>query len=172
MSSPHCQRSKGIRNYKELDWGQSVTLKKLRFIFTECRHRSGRGMRDQMKTLWGSFVMQALAGNIYFAGDTGYGPHFKEARQQYGPFRLALLPIGAYAPRWFMAAVHLNPAEAVKAHLDLGSRQSVAIHFGTFQLTYEGLDQPVTDLDKALRAQAIDKADFWVLDFGETRLLN
>ncbi len=162
----------GIRNYRELDWGQMVNHKGLRLIFSECRHRSGRGVRDQMKTLWGSFVVQGAAGNIYFAGDTGYGPHFQEARQRYGPFRLALLPIGAYEPRWFMAAVHLNPAEAVKAHLDLGSQQSVAIHFGTFQLTYEGIDQPVIDLRKALRAQALDKEDFWVLDFGETRMLN
>lgn len=165
-------QANGIHNYKELDWEQDVTLKGLRFVFTECRHRSGRGMRDQMKTLWGSFVVQGSAGNIYFAGDTGYGPHFKATRQQYGPFRLALLPIGAYEPRWFMAAVHLNPAEAVKAHLDLDSRQSVAIHFGTFQLTYEGIDQPVIDLENALRVQAIDKKDFWVLDFGETRVLN
>ncbi|PON18608.1 Zn-dependent hydrolase [Candidatus Entotheonella serta] len=162
----------GFRNYRELDWGQMVNHKGLRLIFSECRHRSGRGVRDQMKTLWGSFVVQGAAGNIYFAGDTGYGPHFQEARQRYGPFRLALLPIGAYEPRWFMAAVHLNPAEAGKAHLDLGSQQSVAIHFGTFQLTYEGIDQPVIDLRKALRAQALDKEDFWVLDFGETRMLN
>lgn len=162
----------GIRNYRELDWGQMVNHKGLRLIFSECRHRSGRGVRDQMKTLWGSFVVQGAAGNIYFAGDTGYGPHFQEARQRYRPFRLALLPIGAYEPRWFMAAVHLNPAEAVKAHLDLGSQQSVAIHFGTSQLTYEGIDQPVIDLRKALRAQALGKEDFWVLDFGETRMLN
>ncbi len=165
-------KANGIRHYRELDWGQAVTHKGLRFVFSECRHRSGRGLRDQMKTLWGSFVVQSATGNIYFAGDTGYGPHFKKARQQYGPFRLALLPIGAYKPRWFMAAVHLNPAEAVKAHLDLGSEQSVAIHFGTFRLTYEGIDQPVIDLHHALRAQAIDKSAFWVLDFGETRRLD
>lgn len=160
-----------LKNHKDLDWGQSVHYKDLEFVFTESRHRSGRGITDQMKTLWGSFVIKTRLGNIYFAGDSGYGPHFKDDRQTHGNFILSLLPIGSYEPRWFMQAAHLNPADAVKAHLDLESRQSIGIHFGTFQLTYEGIDQPILDLKKTLRENQISDTDFIVPEFGETRLL-
>jgi L-ascorbate metabolism protein UlaG (beta-lactamase superfamily) len=160
-----------LKNHQDLDWEQSVHYKGLEFVFTESRHRSGRGITDQMKTLWGAFVIKTRMGNIYFAGDTGYGPHFKDARLRHGNFILSLLPIGAYEPQWFMSAAHLNPAEAVKAHLDLESRQSIGIHFGTFQLTYEGIDQPIKDLEKALRENQISETDFIVPEFGETRQL-
>jgi len=160
-----------LKNHKDFDWEQSVLHKGLEIVFTESRHRTGRGITDQMKTLWGSFVIKTRLGNIYFAGDTGYGPHFKDARLRHGNFILSLLPIGAYEPRWFMQTAHLNPADAVKAHLDLESRQSIGIHFGTFQLTYEGIDQPIIDLEKALRENQISDTDFIVPEFGETRLL-
>jgi L-ascorbate metabolism protein UlaG (beta-lactamase superfamily) len=162
----------GIGNYRDLDWGESEIIDEFEFIFTEGRHRSGRGISDQMNTLWGSFVIKSPSGNIYFAGDSGYGPHFKQARREYGDFDLALLPIGAYEPRWFMAAVHLDPPEAVRAHIDLGSAQSVAIHFGTFQLTYEGIDTPVRDLRTALDQAGVLGDSFWVLGFGETRTVD
>jgi L-ascorbate metabolism protein UlaG (beta-lactamase superfamily) len=125
-------------------------------------------MGDQMKTLWGSFVVKTSAGTLYFAGDTGYGPHLKEAGDQYGPFRLALLPIGAYEPRWFMADVHLNPEEAVRAHLDLRSERSIGMHFGTFQLTYEGIDKPLLELTTAREKFGVSAAEFEVLEVGET----
>lgn len=160
-----------LKNHKDLDWEQSVHFKGLEIVFTESRHRTGRGVADQMKTLWGAFVIKTRMGNIYFAGDTGYGPHFKDARQRHGNFILSLLPIGAYEPRWFMHVAHLNPAEAVKAHLDLESRQSIGIHFGTFQLTYESIDQPIIDLEKALRENPISDTQFIVPEFGETRQL-
>ncbi|MGB9498653.1 MAG: MBL fold metallo-hydrolase [Dissulfuribacterales bacterium] len=160
-----------LKNHKDFDWEQSVLHKGLEIVFTESRHRTGRGITDQMKTLWGAFVIKTRMGNIYFSGDTGYGPHFKDARLRHGNFILSLLPIGAYEPRWFMGAVHLNPADAVKTHLDLESRQSIGIHFGTFQLTYEGIDQPIIDLKKALRENQISDTDFIVPEFGETRLL-
>ena len=104
-----------------------------------------------MQTLWGSFEIEAPSGNIYFAGATGYDDHFEAARDWFGKFALSILPIGAYEPLWFMKDVHLNPSEAVQAHLDLNSEQSVAIHFGTFQLTLESVDRPETDLKVALR---------------------
>ena len=158
----------GLPNHRDLDWDESTQLGDLEIVFTECRHRSGRGAGDQMKTLWGSFVLKTSAGNLYFAGDTGYGPHLAEAGEQYGPFRLALLPIGAYEPRWFMADVHLNPEEAVRAHLDLRSEHSIGMHFGTFQLTYEAIDQPLKDLALARDKHGISPQDFEVLDVGET----
>lgn len=161
----------GLMSHQDLGWQDSVTVHGVEIVFTECRHRSGRGIGDQMKTLWGSFVLKSSAGNIYFAGDTGYGPHLKEAGDEYGPFALALLPIGAYEPRWFMADVHLNPEEAVKAHQDLRSEHSVAMHFGTFRLTYEGINQPVHDLSVALQAHEISSNRFEVLRPGETASL-
>ena len=154
--------------HMDMDWQDRVQVGDVEVVFTECRHRSGRGLGDQMKTLWGAFVLKTPAGNIYFAGDTGYGPHFSEAGEQYGPFRLALLPIGAYEPRWFMADVHLDPEEAVQAHLDLRSEHSIGMHFGTFQLTYEGIDDPVVDLSVALEQYGISPSVFDVLEVGQT----
>lgn len=159
----------GLARHRDLDWSQSVAIGDLEIVFTECRHMSGRGIGDQGKTLWGSFVVRSSAGGIYYAGDSGYGPHYRETGRRYGPISLSLLPIGAYEPRWFMADGHLNPAEAVQAHLDLESRQSVGIHFGTFQLTYESIDQPVIDLGRALEQSGVSSEQFQVLAPGETR---
>ena len=109
---------------------------------------------------------------IFFAGDSAYAPLFRDIRQRLGPIDLALLPIGAYEPRWFMQAVHMNPAEAVQAHLDLEAAQSIGMHFGTFQLTTEGIDDPLRALEEARGARDVASARFRTLDFGEsTRLL-
>ena len=105
---------------------------------------------------------------IYFAGDTAYAPFFVEIRKRFGPIDLALLPIGAYEPRWFMKSVHLNPAEAVQAHLDLDASQSVAMHFGTFQLTTEGIEAPLDALDEARGAKGVTAERFRAIDFGES----
>ncbi len=161
-------KDSGLTSFKDLDWNQSMQYKTIEFVFTETRHRSGRGMTDQNKTLWGGFVIKTRPGNIYFAGDTGYGPHFKKARKTHGDFILSLLPIGAYEPRWFMEIAHLNPQDAVAAHLDLNSKNSMGIHFGTFQLTYEGIEQPIIDLEKALKDEQIPEMNFIVPEFGET----
>ena len=104
---------------------------------------------------------------IYFAGDTAYAPLFPEVRRRLGPIDLALLPIGAYEPRWFMGAVHMNPAEAVQAHLDLGAPESIAMHFGTFQLTNEGIDEPLRALEEARRANNVPADQFRALEFGD-----
>lgn len=158
----------GLENHLDLDWEQSTKLGDIEIIFTECRHRSGRGLGDQMKTLWGAFVIKTPEGNIYFGGDSGYGAHFAQTGERHGPFALALLPIGAYEPRWFMADVHLDPEESVRAHLDLGSRNSVGVHFGTFQLTYEGREDPERDLAVAIEKFGLEDGVFRVIDPGET----
>ncbi|MEQ8659949.1 MAG: MBL fold metallo-hydrolase [Gammaproteobacteria bacterium] len=160
-----------IAPHRELDWWQSVRRHQLTFHFVEVRHRSGRGLLDQMMTLWGGFVIAAPGARIYFAGDTGFGPHFAAARQRFGTFDLCLLPIGAYRPRDFMAPVHLDPAAAVRAHRELGCRQSIAIHHGTFQLTWEAIDEPYAALAAALAAQGVPPAAFRVLGFGESLVL-
>jgi len=161
----------GLHHVVELDWDESIELNGVKLHFVECRHRSGRGVFDHMKTLWGSFVVETTAGRIYFAGDTGYSPHFAEQGEQWGPFVLSLLPIGAYEPRWFMKDIHLNPAEAVQAHVALRSAQSLAIHYGVFQLTYEGINDPEEDLQQALTDLSVPPTQFWVLEPGQARAL-
>jgi L-ascorbate metabolism protein UlaG (beta-lactamase superfamily) len=112
--------------------------------------------------------MEVAGRRIFHAGDSGYGNHFRQIGERLGPIDLALIPVGAYEPRWFMGDIHMNPAEAVQAHRDLGARRSVAMHFGTFQLTAEGIDQPVRDLALALRDQGVTPEQFRTLEVGES----
>ncbi len=165
-------RSLGYEQAIELDWNGSTSVESATVHFVECQHRSARGAFDQMRTLWGSFVVETSQGNIYFAGDTGYSPHFKEQGDRFGSFALSILPIGAYEPRWFMKDIHLNPAEAVQAHIDLNSEQSLGMHFGVFQLTWEPVDQPVVDLNAALETNRIDARRFWALEPGQARVVD
>jgi L-ascorbate metabolism protein UlaG (beta-lactamase superfamily) len=164
-------RSLGYNQAIELDWSDSTSVEGTTVHFVECQHRSARGIFDQMRTLWGSFVIETSQGNIYFAGDTGYSPHFKEQGERFGSFALSILPIGTYEPRWFMKDIHLNPEEAVQAYIDLNSEQSLGMHFGVFQLTWEPVDQPVTDLDTALQANQIGTGRFWALEPGQARVI-
>lgn len=113
-------------------------------------------------------MIQAGTRRIYFAGDSAHAPSFAEIPSRLGAIDLALLPIGAYEPRWFMSAVHMNPEDAVQAHLDLGSPPSIGMHFGTFQMTAEGIDQPVLDLARAREASGVAPARFRTLGFGES----
>lgn len=161
----------GLDNHRELNWNGSELFKGTKITFTESRHRSGRGLTDQMETLWGSFVIETPAGNIYFAGDTGYANHFKAAKEKFGEFALSIIPIGAYEPRWFMKDVHLNPSEAVQAHVDLNSKVSLAIHFGTFQLTLESIEQPIKDLAIALKEHRLSEQSFLTLKPGATHVV-
>jgi L-ascorbate metabolism protein UlaG (beta-lactamase superfamily) len=160
--------SAGARRIEELDWWQSSSTTRMPITLTPAQHFSARGPFDRNRALWGGFIIVVAGRRIFFAGDTGYGPHFKEIREHAGQIDLALLPIGAYEPRWFMKDIHMNPAEAVQAHLDLGARQSVAMHFGTFQLTPEGIEEPVAKLEAALEARGIEDGSFKVLEFGES----
>jgi L-ascorbate metabolism protein UlaG (beta-lactamase superfamily) len=129
-----------------------------------------RGLRDRNRTLWGGFGCTVAGRTIYFTGDSGYGRHFAEIGARLPSIDVALVPIGAYEPRWFMAPVHVNPEEAVRAHLDLRARASVAMHFGTFKLTDEGYDEPSHDLAAAMTAAKIGAEVFRVPRFGETLL--
>jgi L-ascorbate metabolism protein UlaG (beta-lactamase superfamily) len=161
-------RSAGIRRVGELDWWQRGGTSAMPVTLTPAHHFSARTPFDRNRALWGGFVLEVAASRIYFAGDTAYVPFFAEVRQRLGPIDLALLPIGAYEPRWFMRPVHMNPAEAVQAHIDLESRKSIGMHFGTFQLTTEGIDDPLRALEEARLARAVAPADFQTLSFGET----
>jgi L-ascorbate metabolism protein UlaG (beta-lactamase superfamily) len=164
--------SVGIRRVEELDWWQETTLGALGITLTPAQHFSARTPFDRNRALWGGFTMVLDGVRIYFAGDTAYGDVFHDVRRRLGPIDLALLPIGAYEPRWFMKAVHMNPAEAVQAHLDLEASQSIGMHFGTFQMTSEGIDEPVRALDDACRARDVPPTRFQTLHFGgSTRLM-
>lgn len=160
----------GITDAIELDWWDKTDLSDQGSVTcVPAQHFSGRSLSDIDCTLWCGFVIQATTGNIYFAGDTAMGGHFKEIKTQFGKFRLALLPIGAYLPRWFMHPVHLSPADAVIIHHLLQPDASVAIHFGTFALGDDGEAEPVRELREALGNQI---SDFWILEHGEGRYVD
>jgi L-ascorbate metabolism protein UlaG (beta-lactamase superfamily) len=158
--------STGVRRIVELDWWEETTEAPMPIAVGPAQHFSARTPFDRNRALWGSFAIRAAGRLIFFAGDSGYGPHFAAVRARLGPPDLALLPIGAYEPRWFMKDIHMNPEEAVQAHLALGAARSIGMHFGTFQLTLEGIDDPVSELDAARRRLDVDRERFDTLDFG------
>src|SRR5207248_1244608 len=151
---------------EEIDWwetfspgnGVSITM-------TPAQHYSRRFLFDQNRSLWGGFWVAGPGRTIYFCGDSAYAGHFGEIRQRLGSPDVALLPIGAYEPRWFMGPAHLNPDEAVQTHLDLGAALSIGMHFGTFQLTDESVDEPVRALREGLEKRGLDERSFLVLGF-------
>ncbi len=166
-------RQLGVRRVTELDWWQSQPVgspsgEPLTITCTPARHFSGRLPWDRDHALWGSFALTAGHGTIYFAGDSGMGPHFAAIARHFDPIRLAIIPIGAFRPREIMRPVHIDPDEAVEAHLLLNAKQSVASHFGTFRLADDGQDEPIERLRAALVAKNLDPATFRVLGFGET----
>jgi L-ascorbate metabolism protein UlaG (beta-lactamase superfamily) len=152
------------------DWHDRVEVgRDAAVTLVPTRHWSARNLSDRNMSLWASFVIEAPAGRIYFVGDSSYGEggHFRDARKRYGPFKLALLPIGAYEPRWFMADQHMNPAESVKAFVDCGAERALGHHYGTFQLTDEAIDAPLVALAEALRAADIPAERFGALRPGQ-----
>jgi len=164
-------KSWGIDHYQELDWWDEFVYNKIRFTCTPAQHFSGRTPLDRNQSLWASWVIRGNHQNIYFGGDTGYFPGFAEIANRLGPFDLAALPIGAYRPRWFMSPVHMDPAQAVQAWQDLKARIFLPIHWRTFQLADEPLDEPPQLLRRELHKHHLDKNLFWILLPGETRTL-
>ncbi len=162
----------GIHSVSELDWWESRRYKGFEFHATPVQHSSARSGLDRNRTLWAGWVVRNANFSLYFAGDTGYSPDFLETRERLGPFDLAALPIGAYEPRWFMRAMHVNPAEAVQIFQDLQARYAVAMHWGTFRLTDEDMDEPPRALARALSEARIDPDRFFVMQHGETRKLD
>jgi L-ascorbate metabolism protein UlaG (beta-lactamase superfamily) len=161
---------KNLPNAIELDWWQTYAAPDIKITATPARHFAARSLSDRNKTLWAGFMIEPPAGpKLYFAGDTGYTKFFREIADRLGPPDLALLPIGAYEPRWFMGPVHMNPEDAVKAFADLNARRAIGMHFGTFQLTAEPIDAPERDLAAAKTAAGIADEAFVTLDVGETR---
>jgi L-ascorbate metabolism protein UlaG (beta-lactamase superfamily) len=164
-------RKLGAANAIELDWWQQSDAWRVPVTLIPAQHFSGRGLLDRNHSLWGGFVVELPGCRALFAGDSGYGAHFAEIGTRLGPFDLACIPIGAYDPRWFMRDIHTDPEEAVQAHLDLRSRLSVAMHWGTFQLTAEAINDPVERLARARVALGVADEAFRVLDCGQSIVL-
>ncbi len=166
------QNARHARGFEtmELDWHQTHAHAHAKLTVLPALHWSKRTIGDTNKSLWGAFHIALPGGDIYFGADTGFGTGetFREVNSLFGPPRLSLLPIGAYEPRWFMAPQHMNPEEAVKAHLLLASKHSFAIHHGTVQLTDEAIHAPIAALDEALKSASLTRQDFLVPDIGET----
>jgi N-acyl-phosphatidylethanolamine-hydrolysing phospholipase D len=166
--APWFQR-RGIKNCRELDWWQSASLSQdLEIHCVPAQHFSARSPFDRNRTLWCGWILRSATRTVYFAGDTGYCPVFREIGARFGGVDLALLPIGSYCPRWLMQPMHADPFDAVQIHLDLRSRQSVAAHWGPFPMTDEPLSEPPALLRQALTARGVPPEQFRVLRFGET----
>ncbi|MDX1635876.1 MAG: MBL fold metallo-hydrolase [Marinobacter sp.] len=164
----HWFEKRGIRNLVELDWWQSRPLTDKTEVFClPAQHFSGRTPTDTNTSLWCSWLLEIEGFRFYFAGDTGYGRVFRDIGHLFAPIDLALLPIGAYDPRWFMAPVHVAPEETVTIHRDIGARQSVAMHWGTFVLTDEPMDEPPRRLRTALEREGLGESEFRVMQHGE-----
>ncbi|WDZ97741.1 MBL fold metallo-hydrolase [Herbaspirillum sp. WKF16] len=177
----------GITNVREMDWWDRLSLGSLDIYFVPAAHWSARGLFDRSETLWGGWVLRNLkmpattetpeseqsdAYSIYFAGDTGYSKDFRDIGERFGRFDLALIPIGAYAPRWFMQNQHVDPAQAVQIHEDVRAKRSIGIHWGTFELADEPLDEPPQKLAEALKEARLPPDQFITLRHGETLKLD
>ena len=171
---------RGMREVVELDWWEGAHHRGLDFHLVPVQHWSARNARDRDRTLWGGWMIElpsrTRAGEpafrFFFAGDTGYSRDFADIAARFVPIDLAALPIGAYEPRWFMQVMHVNPEEAVQIHLDLRARRSVAMHWGTFILTDEPMDEPPHRLALARQAAGLRGEDFFVMRHGEMRHLD
>ena len=188
---------RGIDNVREMDWWEGASVDGLEIDFVPAQHWSARGLFDRAETLWGGWVVRPASASglasktaiasaadtptpksaagepgrpfsFYFAGDTGYSRDFAEIGRRYGGFDLAMIPIGAYAPRWFMHNQHIDPAEAVQIHRDVHARQSIAMHWGTFELSDEPLDEPPRLLHDAMEKAGLPQQQFVVLRHGQT----
>lgn len=161
-------KKKGLKNVVEKDWWEVAEFGAAKFTFLPAQHWSARWTWDRNESLWGAWGVEVNGQKIYHAGDTGLGPHFAQTRERWGAPHIALLPIGAYEPRWFMKPMHMNPSDAVEAMELLGAKQAIGMHFGTFQLTDEAREQPVKDLAEALAKKNIPATKFPAPKFGES----
>ncbi len=169
----------GIERVVELDWWEKFSTRGVNFHLTPVQHWSARTMVDRSHTLWGGWAVFGAGFHWYFSGDSGYSKDFSDTRRHFSGlaanqgqgqlFDLALLPVGAYEPRWFMAEQHMNPHEAAKTHRDLGAIRSIGVHWGTFNLTDEALDQAPIDLAAAKRSLGLSNEEFSLLKIGQSR---
>ncbi len=158
----------GIDDVEEIDWHQKINKSNIVIKGVPGSHFTSRGLFDRDKTLWCGYLLEIDGYKIYFAGDTGYGDNFKAMGEQEGVIDLALIPIGAYKPEWFMSPIHISPDQAVQVHNDVNAKQSIAMHFGTFPLADDGMDTPAKDLLIALDKYGVNKEKFIIPDEGKS----
>lgn len=167
-------REEGLKRVHEFDWWQDLTLPasadraELKFTFTPTQHFSGRTATDRNKSFWGSWMVEYDGFTLYHAGDTGMSPHFAQIADRFPKIDVAMIPIGAYTPRWFMEFVHIDPPQAVQAHQILNPTVSVAMHHDTFQQAFEGFGDAERDLIDARRAAGLTGQDFAIMGAGQT----
>lgn len=153
---------------EELGWWQSAKVGDVTVHFVPAQHWSRRGLNDVNETLWGGFVIEGSSAKVYHSGDTAYFKGFEEISRRHPGLDAALLPIGAYDPEWFMLNQHMNPENCVQAFMDLKARRFVAMHWGTFKLTDEPLDEPPRRLEAEWRRRGLPLEEMRVLAVGET----
>jgi L-ascorbate metabolism protein UlaG (beta-lactamase superfamily) len=166
-------RARGLLRVVELDWWQSIPVttaagRTATVTLVPAQHWSWRGPLDERKSLWGGYVLDFADSRIYFAGDTGYPAAFQEIGRRFPGIDYALLPIGAYGPRWFMKPQHMAPEEAARAFVELGARALVPMHYATFRLADEPMDEPPRLLRKALARERISEDRLRELAIGQT----
>lgn len=161
LGVPGMLTKKNIKNVVELDWWEELN-NGIKVKAVPAQHFSGRGMFDRDQTLWNGYILEHNGKKIYYAGDTGYGDIFKAISKREGPMDVSLIPIGAYMPRWFMGPIHISPSEAVQVHKDMRSRQSIAMHFGTFPLGDDGQGKAEEELILALDKAGIPQKNFLI----------
>ena len=169
-------RARGATRVSDLDWWDETSLGAMRLACTPAQHFSARGLADRGRTLWCGWSILGPSRRVFFAGDSAYHPEYSRISERHGPFDVAMIPIGAYEPRWFMKSVHMNAEEGVSAYLDLcaphesaGHTVMVPMHWGTFKLTDEPMDEPPKRARAAWKAAALPAESFWLLSHGETR---
>lgn len=167
----HYASSRGFDQVVEMDWHDRITINGLEIVAVPAIHMSKRGFFDRNRTLWTGYRLQTERRRVYVAGDTAYGPVFRELGPDIGPFDLGLVPIGAYEPRLLMRQVHTTPEEAVKIGRDLSIKRLVAKHWGTIKLTDEPLFEPPGRFRQAASEAGYAEEDVWVMKIGETRLI-
>ncbi len=160
-------KRRGIENVIEFLWWEEIEIKGSKFTFTPVQHWSARGIADRNKSLWGGWFMNLKTETIYHAGDTGYSKDFIETKKRLGSPSISLIPVGAYAPRWFMKTNHVNPPEAIQIAIDLESERNFGMHWGTFQLTDEEILEPPKLLKESLRDQGLPDNFFNILRPGQ-----
>lgn len=173
LANAETLESAGIKGIQELDWWQNIKVgTKSVITLVPAQHWSARGLFDRHRALWGGYVIESEGLKLYLSGDTGYGPHFKQIKERCAPIHVAILPIGAYEPRWFMKEQHINPEEAVQAQMDLEIPTALASHYATFQLTDEGIGVPAKDLKAALIKYGRSETSFLMPEPGSTLVLS
>ena len=164
-------KRKGMQNVRELVHWELVEERHLKIHFVPAQHWSRRSLWDGNRMLWGGFVIESSRGAVYFAGDTGYGEFIHGIHERFPKIAVALLPMGCYKPQWFMKFQHMNPDEAVRVHKMLNSKLSIGIHFGTFRLSSESINQPIQDLALARKYHEVKEDAFITLEFGECKVI-